>query len=472
MSKLDAQYKAASAVPQPNGSFIGNGDGLQAISAYGGPYKTPYSIQINGGVQYELKRGVILNVDYVHNATLKVPLTVDTNHVGAARFLNTTAAQNAIIAVTSSIAGCPADASSAAIDCAIANGASIADFANAGLDSGAAYLSGYSASAFGLTPDTGAAFGGANANVGVGGFILPVGKSGYDALQVVLQEQKAHPIKGIVNSNMQISYNLSRAVSNSKGGSNQFFAGSGAYNNDDVNQYIGRNDLDHSNQISFATSATIKYGLQVGVVGHFFSAPASTLSLADVTGTGQIFLTDVDGDGTTGDLLPGTGIGDYEHRIKGKGLAAVINNYNATQAGTLTPAGQALINAGLFTQGQLVALGATKQLLAPAPLNPLKNAATRDFDASFKYPISFKKFREGLVLTPGVTMYNVANMSNFGGFGSLSDTTNTGDALKGYLNGPNTSDVLETARVNRGSGNGTFDAGGPRTTEFSLKLDF
>jgi hypothetical protein len=400
-SKTSNLYKAAAAVPQPNVSYIGfeSGDALKAAGDYSGAYKTPYSIQLNGGVQYEVKKGIVLNVDFIHNATLKVPLVVDTNHVGAARYLNVTAAKNAIAATTGG-GTAPGD-----IDVAIAGGATIDSFASNGLDSGTQVLGGYPASANGITPDVGAAFPGANANVGVGDFILPIGKSAYDALQIVLQEQKAHPFPGIVNSNMQISYNLSRAVSNNTGGSNQFFAGSGAFNQDCVNCYIGRTDADRTNQISLGGSATIKHGVQVSLVGHFFSAPPENLTLAGITGSSQIFKTDVDGDGTTGDLIPGTGPGYYMHQIKRGGLNNLITNYNALEAGTLTPAGQALVTAGLFTHAQLVELGAVKQPLTPAPTNPIQNSATRTLDAGVAYPIGYlKRYRDGLLNTPGVNI--------------------------------------------------------------------
>src|SRR6202012_6239254 len=82
-----------------------------------------------------------------------------------------------------------------------------------GLDSGLALYGGTSASANGLTPSTGAAFPGVNPNVGEGLFILPIGRSGYDAAQFVLREQKGHPLPGITNSNLQIAYSFSRVVS-------------------------------------------------------------------------------------------------------------------------------------------------------------------------------------------------------------------------------------------------------------------
>jgi hypothetical protein len=245
-----------------------------------------------------------------------------------------------------------------------------------------------------------------------------------------------------------------------------------------VNRFMGRNGQDHTNMLSLAGTASFKYGPQLSLVGHFFSAAPSTLTLADVTGEGSwtdagaIFITDVDGDGSVGDLIPGTNPGDYMHSIKGSGLAKLIDHYNSTQAGTITPAGQALIDAGLFTAPQLVALGATKVALAPAPSNPLKNPATRTLDAGFKYPIgALSRFREGLTITPSVTIYNVTNMANYGGFSGLADA-NTDTTSAYYLNSANTLDNIYSGRVLRGSGNGTFDQGGPRSMEFSLRVDF
>jgi Carboxypeptidase regulatory-like domain len=464
-----------------NPSYIGSGDGLFADNIYAGPYKSPYSIQFNGGIQREIYRGVVLSADYVHNATLKIPISQDVNHVGAARTLNVAAAQNAIAATTSGF-GCSGGASSAAITCAIAAGAQITDFAGNGLDSSAYYLGGLSASANGLTPATGAAFAGVNPNVGQGLFILPIGRSGYDALQVVLQQQKSHPAPGIMSSNIQISYNLSRIVTSNGGTAptDQFFAGGQAFNNDDPNRYIGRSPLDKTNELSFGGSLGIKYGLNLAMIGHFFSAEAVSLTLDQTSGTtGQIFQTDVDGDGTIGDLVPGTIPGAYEHQVKGAGLNRLINTYNATSAGSFTPAGQAVLSAGLFTPGQLRALQGVQQPIALGPDKPWNNPALRTFDISANYPIRLGRFHEGLSLVPGVAIYNVFNMSNFSAIenipgdatAQLINTTNgAGGVANGYLNGPANEDTANAARTTRNSG--TFDQGGPRTTEFQLKLNF
>jgi Carboxypeptidase regulatory-like domain/TonB-dependent Receptor Plug Domain len=490
INAIKAEYQAAvKNVAGVNPSYIGT-TGLYANSIYAGPYVSPYSIQFNGGIQREILKGVVLSADYVHNATLKIPISQDVNHVGAARTLNTAAAQNAIAATTAAF-GCSGGASSAAINCAIAQtnntihpgtGAQITDFAGNGLDSGTTYLGSTSASYHGLTPATGAAFPGTNPNVGQGKFILPIGRSGYDALQVVLQQQKSHPAPGIMSSNIQISYSLSKVVGVNAGTNpgDQFFAGTQAFDNDDPNRYMGRTPLDHTNELSFGGSLGIKYGLNLAMIGHFYSAAAASLVLDTTAGnTGQLFQTDVDGDGTVGDLVPGTIPGSYEHEVKGAGLNRLINNYNATSAGTPTPAGQALIAAGLFTPGQLRATNGVQQAIASAPNNPLNNAALRTFDLSANYPIRLGRFREGMSLVPGVAMYNVFNMSNFGNIpgivsqavGELINVNNAvGGVPGGYFNGPSDQATLNQARTTRNSG--TFDQGGPRTTEFQLKLNF
>jgi hypothetical protein len=162
------------------------------------------------------------------------------------------------------------------------------------------------------------------------------------------------------------------------------------------------------------------------------------------------------------------------HQIKGAGLNKLISHYNATNAGQPTPAGNALIAAGLMTQAQLVALGAVQQPLATAPTTPLNNSALRAFDAGFNYPIKLSKYRQGLSIEPGIGLYNVFNMSNFGTLvGQLANTTTAGGAVgttANYLNGPNNIGVENGLRVQRGSG--TYDLGAPRTTEFRLRVNF
>ncbi len=484
---LSQGFQAASAKnpTSPNPGFFGNT--LNARGLYGAPYKTPYSEQWNFGLQRELFRGGVLSADYVHNSTLKIAQTQDVNHIGAARYLNTAAAQNAIAATlapnpAAKYAGypmCPQGYGAASINCAIANGATINTFAAQGLDSGDAYLGGSAPANQGLTVATGAAFPGANAKLGSGAFLLPIGRSGYDALQIVFREQKSRPVPGIERSNLQISYNLSRVVSSSAGGSDQFFSNN-SWDNDNPNQYIGRATLDRKHQISFGGSFLLKYGPEIGVIGHFYSALPTTLTLDNTANpNGNIFQSDLTGDGTTGDLAPGTLPGDYMHRVKPSNIGQYITNFNQTYAGNITPAGQALISAGLLTTAQLKALNGVVQTLptlpqAIGPANPM----FRQVDATFGYPVRLGHYvhtlGDSILLEPRIAFYNVGNFSNFGNDGGNPSVApfagNLGSAGAGSVNGPNDFATVNSYRVTRQSG--TYDQGAPRSVEYQLRLSF
>ena len=469
--KLQAEFQGAVAANGPalNPNYVG--ETLTVNSAFYSPnYVSPYSEQANFGVQRELGTGTVLSVDYVHSITLKIQQTMDLNHVGAARYLELNAAKNAV-AKTLAAGGY------ASIPDAIASGATIETFQANGLDSSNDYATGgYSPYYLGLTPDTGAAFAGANPNLGVGQFSTPSGRSGYDALEVNLREQKTHPLKGLENSNFELSYTLSRSVTSSRGGSNQFFT-NGTWDNDNPTLYIGRSDLDQTHQISFGGSATVTHGPTIGLIGHFRSPQAANLTL-DNTAENNIFQTDIDGDGQTGDLLQGTNPGDFMHAIKGGNLKQKIAAYNSQYAGQLTPAGQALVNAGLFTTTQLQQLNAVQQPIYSPAGSVFENPWFRTVDASVSYPIRLRKISESMAITPGVAMYNVGNLSNWTGAASNSSTLlNQANAGAGgvnsytYVNGENP--YLELKNQNRTQRqSGTFDQGDLRSTEFQLHLVF
>lgn len=448
-----------------NPEFVG--ETLSIPSAFYAPnYVVPYSMQWNFGVQREFAPGVIVSVDYVHSATLKIQQTVDANHVGAARYLETAAAKNAI-ATTLSANGWTS------IDDAIAHGATIEDFMSNGLDSGNNYLGGTSILYYGKTPDEGAAFPGKNPDLGVGNFNYPDGKAGYDALEVNLREQKSHPFPGVDASNFEASYTFSRIQTTSRGGSNAFFT-AGAWDYDNPGYYMGDADLDHRHALSFGGSFAVHHGPVIGIIAHFRSAAPTNLTL-DNSAESNIFQTDVDGDGQTGDLLPGTNPGAYMRQYGPGGLKNAIENYNSHYAGTLTPAGKALVNAGLFTTAQLTALNAVQQpIYTGYSGNAFANPMFKSLDASLSYPIHLRFISDSVSIEPEISMYNVANFANWGGAsGTLIDVADAGSDGSGaysYVNGTNGFELKNQNRTQRGAG--TFDQGGPRSTEFSLKLNF
>jgi hypothetical protein len=254
-AKLQQMYQSATAGagPTANGSYVANSlsEGPNGLSLYAPNFQVARSVQINFGFQRELWKKAVLSTDYVRSVSDHIQQSIDVNHVGDAQFLNTKAAQNAISTVTSSYAGCSGGYSSVAIDCAIANGATIATFAAAGLDSGNAKLQGSPAAALGSTPDTGAAFAGQNPMFGRMAFNFPMGRSTYNALQMNLRQDARLPIAGLKSSNFDISYTLSRFTTT--GGGDQNFT-PGSVDNNHPLSFAGPGGLDRTNQVSYGAT--------------------------------------------------------------------------------------------------------------------------------------------------------------------------------------------------------------------------
>lgn len=182
----------------------------------------------------------------------------------------------------------------------------------------------------------------------------------------------------------------------------------------------------------------------------------------------EIFLTDLTGDGSGGDVLPGTNLGCFGHGVSTGNLNRVISNFNATTAGALTPAGQALVKAGLFTANQLTQLGA---VVPSIPLAPAGEVGLDNFiadDLRLSWP--FHPKLERVTLIPSVDIFNVVNKANFDPPNGLNTSTLRGalSGTPGSLNG-----TTYAERTNRyGLGSGVFSQGIPRALQFGLRLDF
>ncbi len=66
-------------------------------------YKTPRSLQMNIGIQRELKPGMVLSVDYVRNVTTQLLVSEDLNHTGNVKYFNAPAATYAVNATNASL---------------------------------------------------------------------------------------------------------------------------------------------------------------------------------------------------------------------------------------------------------------------------------------------------------------------------------------------------------------------------------
>jgi hypothetical protein len=468
--------------PAQNGVYIGStltdtefGTGTNLLAPN---YVTPRSVQMNFGIQHEMRRGMVFTADYLRNVATHNLLIQDTNHVGDARFFDKTAALAAISA-TNTAFGCGSGTASIDIDCAIANGALIADYAGNGLDSADQLCFGFPCLANGLPA---AAFPGVNSAVGANEMLFPIGRSVYNGLQMSLRQDVHNPFPGAKAMNLQISYALSRYVSSARDGDFVNFA------TDYANplKYVGPNALDRTHQLSFGGTFDLPAHFRLSLIGHFDSPLPSDVTLPVSGLVGGIFQTDITGDGTgdggngvsnggTGDLLPGTNVGSFGRSFGVTGLNQKITNFNNTMVGQATPAGQVLITNGLMSLTELQALGgviggsvtscgSTFCPLQLAPPGAVGQAWLKTFDFGLSWAYRVK---ERVELRPGVTFFNVFNFANFDGpaapFSSI---------LDGSAGSPNGTTNPQPNGLRLGLGSGVNALGAPRQIEFTLKLNF
>ena len=469
LAELQQQYQAfvQSQGPSQNGAYIGNilaaGTNVTGQSLFFPDYRTPRSLQMNIGVQREIRPGMVLTVDYLRNIATHTLLISDTNHVGDSRFFDKGAAQAAIAATL-------AQFSATSIDQAIQNGATIADFSGNGLDSGYVVCGGLSSK---VVPCANPAFPGINNAVGANQMLFPIGRSVYNGLQTSLRQNLRNPFRGVKNFDLQVSYSYSRYVSTARDAD----FGSFAQDYRNPTGFLGPNALDRTHQLSFGGTADLPANFRLTMIGHFYSPLALNLNLPG-PGTGGIYVSDLTGDGTgdgsaasnggLGDLFPGTKEGAFGRDVSVNKLRTLINNYNTNSVGQATPAGQVLISNNLFTLNQLQQLGAVQQ-----PLNPVVPGAVGqawlkafDFGVSWGY-----KIKDRFEIRPGVTAYNLFNLPNFDGVSAPFSTTL--DPLGTVTPGaPNSTTKPQPSALRVGLGSGVFGLGSPRVVEFTLKASF
>ena len=351
VANLQTAFQTANAAltsSSPNPSFLGQSLNTQeGVLAPG--YQTPRSLQMNIGLQKQLWAETLFTFDYVRNVGTHYLIGYDTNHVGDSTHLNTPAGLNAInntLAANALSAGCaPATSaggsSQTAVNCYLASvpGASIVDFASHGLDSGGQYLAGAPASLFGLTPNTGAAFAGINPLVGRNTMFFPAGRSLYSGLQLSLRTHLTNPVRGVAGGSLQFSYTHSSFRSNLAGGlGDQDLLPLAADFNHPL-AFFGSASQDRNDQFAAGSVLDLPKGLRLGLIANVASPLPQSMFLPARGGVpGEIFRTDVTGDGSFGgqsqtgasaygDILPGTNIGAFGRAVTLKNLSTIIGNY-------------------------------------------------------------------------------------------------------------------------------------------------
>ncbi len=458
----------------PNGAYIGNflTPGSPSFGAnvniynnsqglFDSNYVSPRAVQMNLGVQHEIRHGMVFSADLLRNVETHALLGVDLNRAGDITNFNPTNA-SAAISATETAFGHPGDLQST-----INAGAKLADFVknNMGspLDTGGACA---------------CAFTGTNPALGQFYMLEPVSRSVYNALQMKLTENVVNPAPGLKAVNFQVAYSLSRFVNplafqgppppgNPTAQNDQDFVLTAMDNNQPL-RFMGPSLLDRTHQVSFGGSLDVAYGLRFGVISHFYSPLSSPAIIGQNFTPGQIYQTDFTGGGLENQPMPGTTNGSFMRQFGVTGLNNAINGYNATYGNEPTPAGQKLVSAGLFTVAQLQQIGAVAPIVAQAPPNQLLYPWVRalDFRASWVH-----RFDERLTIEPSVGFFNVANFSNFNQPpGVMTGWLTEGSGSINSIPAGTQSTSAQAFRV--GNGTGVFGLGSPRVLEFGLHLTF
>lgn len=471
-----AYQSAVAAAAGTNLNYMGNagayaGPYVNGLSLLAPNYETPRTFQVDVGLQHELWPGLILTADYVRNVTTRNLLGLDVNQGGAENTFNITNATNDRDAAQSA-AGCPIGPGQV--------GCMVAKLGPAGALSayGAAGIGG-PGQVTGGAPCPFCAFPGIHPTLGVNVMNFPVGRSVYSGELVSLRQQFKAFARGVRGASFQVSYAHSRYVSQSD--NEDLTPVATDYANPD--RFTGPGAFDRTHQISVAAHFDLEKSFQLSFISHLLSPLPQTFRLQQNSGGAEVLVTDWNGDGSVGDIVPGSNVGTYmRNYFSASYLQTFITNYNTNVAGGAnpqTPAGQQLITAGVFSLPELEEMGGVQQPLAATVADPSGLGWLKTFDVRLGWQ---HKFGERFTVTPSIALLNALNFANFDLAGNTqSGVLNFGaDSLsrwstvlqpQGTVGGTSQSGIA--GRTNRASLQSGMNAtGAPRSVEWGLKISF
>ena len=471
---LQQAYQSAYSGITSNANFIGNPSAfaspmLNQLSLIDPNYQTPRTVQMNAGLRHELRPGLVFTADYVRQVTTRSLLGVDVNQGGAANTFNLA---NALAArdLAQTQNGCLTGTNQ--VSCMVAKLGPIGAldaYGAAGIGGPAQVTSG--------APCPYCAFPGLHPNLGVNVVDMPVGRSVYSGVLLSLNQEITNFSRGVRSASFRLSYSHSRNVSQGQDATVALLAND--YANPD--RFTGPDALDRTHQISLAANFDLQHSLQLSFLSHFASPLPVTLRFPQEAGGAEVLVTDWNGDGSTGDLMPNTTVGAYMRSWNAGSLTRLLAGYNANVAGSSapqTPSGAALISAGVFSLPELQSMGGVMQPLAA----PVPHLAGLGWFKTFDVRLGWEhQLGERFTITPSVSLYNLFNFANFDmpgytqsgilnfGAGSLMpgatlvQPQNTVGGNSSFVNG----------RTNRTSLQPNMNASGaPRSVEWGLKLSF
>jgi hypothetical protein len=158
---------------------------------------------------------------------------------------------------------------------------------------------------------------------------FPAGRSLYSGLQVSVRTHVTNPVRGVVGGTLQFSYTHASFRSNTAGGLGDQDLLPLAADFNHPTAYFGSASQDRKHQFSLGSVLDLPRGIRLGLLAQLASPLPQTLFLPASGGVGgEIFRTDVGGDGSFGgqsqsgsdaygDILPGTNIGAFGRAVSG-----------------------------------------------------------------------------------------------------------------------------------------------------------
>jgi hypothetical protein len=471
---LQQAYQTATAAAASNPSYIGNagslaGPYLNGLSLLSPNYQTPSTVQMNAGLRHELRPGLIFTFDYVREVTTRSLLGVDVNQGGAAGTFNLT---NALADRDAAQVANGCSTGTNQVTCMVAKLGSAGALAAYGANG-----IGGPAQVTGGAPCPSCTFPGMQPTLGVNVVDLPDGRSVYSGFLVSLNQQVTGFSRGVQRASFRLSYSRSRNVGQGQDSTLSMQADDFA----NPTRFTGPSSLDRKHQFSLGALFDLRHSLQVGLVSELASPLPVTLRFQQAAAGAEVLVTDWNGDGSTGDIIPGSTVGSYMRAFNASGLQHFIANYNATvptSSTPQTPAGNALINAGVFSLQELQSMGGVLQPLAAA----IPNVTGLGWFKTFYVRLGWQHHvGDRVTIAPSVSLYNVFNFANFNmpgytqsgvlnfGGGSLSPAASP-------LQPQNTvggDSSLASGRTNRTSLQPNMNANGtPRSVQWGLKISF
>lgn len=253
------------------------------------------------------------------------------------------------------------------------------------------------------------------------------GFSRYRALQVSLRgaRMRLGPLEA---ETLNVSYALSRSQATGVG--RYVELSTVALDNRRWNgrEYMMTAAFDRTHLLTVAASLKAPGGFRLSSTWSFASPWPMILVVPNmggaIAGTNGFFGTDLNGDGGLGttprnDIFPGMAPGNFGRGVKTlTDLNRVIQAFNDKYAGRFTPHGQALVDAGIFTEAQLKALRAVipaVPLVPPGNPTPFHNLLVTDVRLS--RALRFRGWREGVEVVPFLDVYNLFNHAPPGDYG-------------------------------------------------------